>query len=466
MTNAQGGDFQSIAYLFTDMRGFLMHVTKEKDEFHTITPPYNLSRIAVSGSMVPGWQSNADSDLYLNPDPSWTAIDPTSEKTKLLIFSNPVDPYSTEEGYSKDPRLIAKKAIEYCRSEGIADDVYIGPELEFHLFDSVRFGTTETQNFCFIGESDTWKTNASESYVGHSVGHATMHLAVPPIDRFSDIRDQIADNLKKVGIKPLHHTHESGPNQQEISIKHQDLLKSADQVQLYKYITKQTAKNNNLIASFMPYPIPYSQGNGMHVNLSLWKDGINRFYGGSANNLSDFARHFIAGILAHIRSLNSLTNPCTNSYKRLNRLYSLMSDVKYGYRNRSTVIRVPHFSSEDDCRIEIRFPDPSANPYLAFSALLLAGIDGIQNQTIAPEPVVINPKWYENPFNAGAMASNTIARDLIDALGALHADAMYLKKGQVFNDDVINSVIEDGSFFAHWNDTTPSPQEFQVHFST
>lgn len=216
----------------------------------------------------------------------------------------------------------------------------------------------------------------------------------------------------------------------------------------------------------MPKPMAYAAGNGMHVNISLWKNGINIFYGGEANKLSQQGEYFVAGVLRHVKALNAITNPSTNSYRRLRFLYSLMSDVKYGYRNRTTVIRIPHFESPEECRIEVRFPDSSANPYLAFSAIILAGADGIENELNPGEPVIINPKWYENQLDIRGISENSISRDLFSALQALHLDRKFLLQRDLFSNEIIDSIIADGSFFCHWSDTTPHPQEFPVHFSS
>jgi glutamine synthetase len=451
-----------ISYLFTDIRGLLMQVSREKSKNWNALDI--LSKIAVSGSMIPGWQDNAESDLYLVPDTNWASLDPTSERPRILVFSNPVDPYS-QETYPKDVRSVCSRLNKFIKSENIADTIQIGPELEFHVFDGVRFSTTQSENFVFLSEVDGWENNSHDLTSGHRVGHASMHFATPPIDQFRGLRDEIAKALVCVGIDVIHHTHEAGPSQQEIGVLHKEMLRAADEVQLQKMIVKAIATQKQKTVTFMPRPIPYSQGNGLHINISLWKDGKNLFYGGEANKLSKKAHSFVAGVLNHIKALNAITNPSTNSYARLRYLFSLMRNASYGYRNRSTEIRVPHFESENECRLEIRFPDPSCNPYLAFPAITLAGLNGMLHEAEAPEPIVVNPKWYDMPLDPRQIAEKTIAPDLLTALQSLDKDREFLTKSGVFSDTLIDSIISDGAFFSHWNATTPSPQEFQVHFS-
>ncbi|MGC4393800.1 glutamine synthetase family protein [Hydrogenophaga sp. T2] len=444
-------------YLFTDIRGFLMQVTREG------APSFPLSRAPVSGALIPGWQSEAESDLQLVPDETSARVDPFQGHG--LVFAQPVQPGEPLSSYAMDVRGVAQRAEALLRASTIADTVRIGTEIEFHLLKRVRFDTTAERNLVELEEEDGWSGNASILGAGHRIGHRTLHLLAGPADQHAPIRADICQHLATLGIAPLHHGHEAGPSQHEIAIGHADLCQAADQVQLLKHVVRTVAIWHGRTATFMPRPIPYAEPNGMHVNLSLRRQGRSTFHApdGQPGQLSPQAMSFIAGVLAHLPALNAITNPTVNSYKRLNHAYSLMRPAGWGYRNRTTAIRVPHFTSAADCRIEIRFPDPCANPYLAMAALVCAGMDGIERELTPPPEERGAPKWYEQPFNA-ALSTEAMAPDLRAALIALHRDRGFLTRHGVFADALLDAIVRDGSFFWHWSATTPAPVEYQVFF--
>lgn len=448
-------------YLFSDVRGFLLH-------FNDLSPPTTAPRpsLSISGSLVPGWQTDSESDLQLVPVESSEMNDPFGTPGDKWVFSQPVEPGKACGTYPKDVRAVAQRAEDLLAESGLADEARVGVELEFNLLRGIRFGTTCDQNLVEIRESDGWANNISEMGSGHRMGHRSLHFVAGPIDKHHPVRLEICNRLRKAGLEPTHHGHEAGPSQQEIAVQHAPLLLAADGVQVQKYIVRQVAADSGLTATFMPRPIPYAESNGMHVNVSLWRRGRNIFYkeGHLPGELSDVGLQFIAGILSHLQPLNAITNPTVNSYKRLNHFYSQMRPAGWGYRNRTTAIRVPHFTGEDDCRVEIRFPDPSANPYLALAALVCAGLEGIRKRITPPVEERGAPRWFEQPFNAAA-AVDAMAPDLRVALKALAERHEFLTAHGVFPSALIDAIVQDGSFFWQWAASTPAPQEYQVFFS-
>ncbi len=447
----------ALKYLFTDIRGFLMQVARNGRVSGV------LSRVPISGALVPGWQSEAESDLQLLPDEASSLTDPFGGDR--LVFAQPVQPGEPRGSYPMDARGVAQRAEAMLRTLRIAERAQVGVELEFNLFKGVRFATTAERNLVEIAEEDGWAGNAGELGSGYRIGHRTLHFLAGPADQHAPIRSEICERLTAAGIQPLHQAHEAGPSQHEIAVEHAPLCRAADQVQLLKHVVRTVAVGHDRTATFMPRPIPYAESNGMHVNVSLWRDGRNIFHSPEApsGQLSAEGLAFVAGILVHLQSLNAITNPTVNSYKRLNHFYSLMRGPGWGYRNRTTAIRIPHFTGEQDCRIEIRFPDPSANPYLAFAALVCAGVDGIQRGLQPPPEERGAPKWYEQPFHA-AHGVEAMAPELLTALKALHQDRPFLTANSVFSDELIEAILRDGSFFWHWSATTPAPLEYQVFY--
>ncbi|GAB2676455.1 type I glutamate--ammonia ligase [Thalassiella azotivora] len=419
------------------------------------------------GSSIRGFQAIHESDMKLVPDPTTAFVDPfRAEKTLVMNFSI-VDPF-TDEPYSRDPRNIAAKAEAYLRGTGIADTAYFGAEAEFYVFDDVRFETKQNAGYYFIDSVEgAWNTGRAEE--GGNRGYKTRYkggyFPVPPVDHFADIRDRMTLTLEQVGLQVERAHHEVGTaGQQEINYRFSTLQHAADQVMLFKYVIKNVAWDEGKTATFMPKPLFGDNGSGMHSHQSLWKDGEPLFfdergYGG----LSDMARWYIGGLLKHAPSLLAFTNPTVNSYHRLVPGYEAPVNLVYSARNRSACVRIPITGNSPKAkRIEFRVPDPSSNPYLAFSAMLMAGIDGIRNRIEPPEPV--DKDLYELPPEEHA-AIEQVPGSLPAVLDALEADHDYLTEGDVFTPDLIETWIE----WKRVNEVDPirlrpHPHEFELYF--
>jgi glutamine synthetase len=419
------------------------------------------------GSSIRGFQAIHESDMKLIPDVTSAYVDPFRvEKTLNLNFSI-VDPF-TDEPYSRDPRQVAAKAEAYLKSTGIADTAFFAPEAEFYVFDDVRFETKQNASYYFIDSIEgAWNTGRVEE--GGNLGHKTPYkggyFPVPPVDHFADLRDQIVLELDKLGLEVERSHHEVGTaGQAEINYRFDSLASSADKIMLFKYVVKNVAHRHGKTATFMPKPVFGDNGSGMHVHQSLWKDGDPLFfdergYGG----LSDTARWYIGGLLKHAPSLLAFTNPTVNSYHRLVPGFEAPVNLVYSARNRSACVRIPITGSSPKAkRIEFRVPDGSSNPYLAFSAMLMAGIDGIRNRIEPPEP--IDKDLYELPPEEHASIQQ-VPGTLAEVLDALEADHDYLTEGDVFTPDLIETWVD-------WKRTNevdpmrlrPHPHEFELYF--
>jgi glutamine synthetase len=419
------------------------------------------------GSSIRGFQAIHESDMKLIPDVTSAYVDPfRTEKTLNLNFSI-VDPF-TDEPYSRDPRQVAAKAEAYLRSTGIADTAFFAPEAEFYIFDDVRFETKQNASYYYIDSIEgAWNTGRVEE--GGNLGHKTPYkggyFPVPPVDHFADLRDQIVLELDKLGLEVERSHHEVGTaGQAEINYRFDTLASSADKIMLFKYVVKNVAHRHGKTATFMPKPVFGDNGSGMHCHQSLWKNGDPLFfdergYGG----LSDTARWYIGGLLKHAPSLLAFTNPTVNSYHRLVPGFEAPVNLVYSARNRSACVRIPITGSNPKAkRIEFRVPDPSSNPYLAFSAMLMAGIDGIRNRIEPPEP--IDKDLYELPPEEHASIQQ-VPGTLAEVLDALEADHDYLTEGDVFTPDLIETWVD-------WKRTNevdpirlrPHPHEFELYF--
>ena len=419
------------------------------------------------GSSIRGFQAIHESDMKLIPDPKTAFVDPFRDEKTLVMNFSIRDPF-TDEPYSRDPRNIAAKAEAYLKSTGIADTAYFGPEAEFYVFDDVRFETKSNTASYFVDSIEgAWNSGRVEE--GGNLGYKTRYkggyFPVPPVDHFADLRDAMVMSLQSVGLSVERAHHEVGTGgQAEINYKFSTLLHSGDQLMLFKYVIKNIAWQYGYSATFMPKPIFGDNGSGMHVHQSLWKDGVPLFfdelgYGG----LSDMARWYIGGLLSHAPSLLAWTNPTVNSYRRLVPGYEAPVNLVYSQRNRSACIRIPITGSNAKAkRIEFRVPDPSANPYLAFSAMLMAGLDGIKNKIEPPEPV--DKDLYELPPEERHDIPQ-VPGTLPQVLDALEADHDYLTEGGVFTDDLIETWID-------WKRTNevapialrPTPHEFELYY--
>lgn len=416
------------------------------------------------GSSVRGWQPIHASDMLVVPDPSTATMDPFVKEPTLTFISNIFDPI-TKEPYSRDPRNIAQKAEAYLQSSGIGDTAYFGPEPEFFILDDVRYSQGPDHGFYSIDSSEgIWNSGRDEMpNLGHKPKHKEGYFPCPPTDSLNDLRNEMVMEMQKIGfrIEMQHHEVASG-GQGEIAMRFNSLLKMADQLKWYKHIVKNVAFRNGKTATFMPKPVYQDNGTGMHCHQSIWKDGKNLFAGDKYAGMSDTALYYIGGILKHARSLNAICNPSTNSYKRLVPGYEAPINLAYSSRNRSASIRIPIVNSANGKRIETRFPDPSCNGYLAFSALLMAGLDGIENKIDPGEPLDKNIYGLA-PEELASIPS--AAASLEEALEALKNDHEYLLKGDVFTEDVIETWID----YKMENEVnvvrqTPCPQEFALYF--
>jgi glutamine synthetase len=433
-------DVKYIDVRFCDLPGIMQHFTVPVESFTAETFDEGLM---FDGSSVRGFQQIHESDMLLLPDPVTAKVDPfRAEKTLNINFF--VHDAITREPYSRDPRNIARKAEEYLRASGIADTAYFGAEAEFYIFDSVRFDSTPNATFYEIDSIEGW-WNAGAEEDGGNKGYKTRYKSgyfpVPPTDHYADLRSAMMSNLIKAGITVERGHHEVGTaGQAEINYRFNTLLHAADDLQLFKYVIKNTAWQDGRTVTFMPKPLLGDNGNGMHTHQSLWKDGEPLFYDESGYaGLSDLGRHYIGGILHHAPSLLALTNPTVNSYHRMVPGFEAPVNLVYSQRNRSACVRIPITGSNAKAkRIEFRCPDSSGNPYLAYSAMMMAGLDGIKNKIEPPAP--IDKDLYELPPEEAREVA-TVPSSLDEVINRLEADHDYLTEGGVFTEDLIESYI-------------------------
>ncbi|MDX1962336.1 MAG: type I glutamate--ammonia ligase [Pirellulales bacterium] len=397
--------------------------------------------LGFDGSSIRGWQAVNESDMLLVPQPDTAIIDPFATIPTLALICNIQDPL-TREDYSRDPRNVSRKAVNYLRGTGIADTCYIGPEAEFFIFDNVRFDQNAHEAYYHLdsveGEWNRGQGNAPN--LGYKIRHKEGYFPVPPADQMMDLRNEMMQTMIDCGldVEAQHHEVATG-GQCEIDLKYQELVKMGDAMCLYKYIVKNVARRHQKTVTFMPKPIFGDNGSGMHTHVSLWKHGEPLFAGGGYAGLSDTALFAMGGILRHAPAICALTNPTTNSYKRLVPGYEAPVNLAYSQRNRSAAIRIPMYSPNPKAkRIEFRCPDPSCNPYLAFAAILMAAIDGIQNKLHPGEP--LDKDIYDLPPEELSNVAKTPA-SLAESLAALEDDHEFLLRGDVFTPDVIKTWI-------------------------
>jgi len=417
------------------------------------------------GSSLRGFKRINESDMVIIPDPTTAIIDPFVEMKTLSLISDVYEPV-TKEKYERCPRNIAQKAEAFIATTGIADTAYFGPEAEFFILDDVRFNTNAHESYYYIDSREgRWNSGkAEEPNLGYKPRHKEGYFPVPPTDSMNDIRNMMVRYMLNAGIEveTQHHEVATG-GQAEIDLRFNNLTKAADELLLFKYIVKNTARMYNKTVTFMPKPLFGDNGSGMHTHMSLWKEGKPLFYGSKYANLSDLALYFIGGILKHAPALCAFTNPTTNSYKRLVPGYEAPVNLAYSQRNRSASIRIPLYSSSPNAkRVEYRTPDPSCNPYLAFSAMLMAGMDGVINKIDPGDP--LDKDIYDMPPEELKNVPSAPA-SLDAALAALERDHSFLLKGDVFTEDVINAWI-DYKYTREVKEMSlrPHPYEFGLYY--
>jgi len=448
---------------FTDTRGKEQHVSVPVKAF---TMDKFDGGHFFDGSSIAGWKGIEASDMLLVPDPDSARMDPFTDEPVLNLSCDCVEP-SDGKGYDRDPRTIAKRAEAYMKSSGLGDAAYFGPEPEFFIFDSVTWKVDMSGSFCKIkSEEAPW--SSGEEYEGGNMGHRAPvkggYFPVPPADTLQDIRNAMVLALEQQGVEcEVHHHEVAAAGQCEIGTLYNSLVKRADWNQILKYTVWNVAHSYGKTATFMPKPIVGDNGSGMHVHQSVWKDGKNLFEGNGYSGLSDFALYYIGGIIKHAKALNAITNPGTNSYKRLVPGFEAPINLAYSSRNRSAACRIPLVTSPKARRVEVRFPDPTMNPYLGFAAMLMAGLDGVQNKIHPGDPVDKN--LYDLP-PAQAKKVQNVCSSLDMAIEHLNKDRDFLTKGGVFSDDMLDAYcalkMEEVTRFR----MTTHPVEFDMYYSS
>ncbi|NCQ23098.1 MAG: type I glutamate--ammonia ligase [Rhodobacteraceae bacterium CG17_big_fil_post_rev_8_21_14_2_50_63_15] len=454
-------DVDYVDIRFTDPRGKLQHVTVVAD---LVDEDFLDEGFMFDGSSIAGWKSIEASDMKLMPDTESAYLDPFYAEKTLCIHCSIVEP-DTGESYERDPRGTAQKAEAYLKSSGIGDAAYFGPEAEFFIFDDVRFSNTINKVSYQVDAIDaSWNTDTEyeTGNTGHRPGLKGGYFPVNPVDDAQDIRAEMLSTMKRMGMKVDKHHHEVASCQHELGLIFGTLTKQADEIQKYKYVIHNVAHAYGKSATFMPKPIYGDNGSGMHVNMSIWKDGKPLFAGDRYADLSQEALYFIGGILKHAKTLNAFTNPGTNSYKRLIPGFEAPVLRAYSARNRSGCVRIPWTESPKAKRVEARFPDPSANPYLAFSALLMAGLDGIKSKIDPGE--AMDKNLYDLPAEE-LKDIPTVCGSLREALECLAADHAFLLAGDVFTKEQIEAYIVLKMEEVHKFEHTPHPVEFEMYYS-
>ena len=448
---------------FIDLPGTWQHFTLPLDQVQLD----GTDKLPFDGSSIRGFQEIHESDMSLLPDLSTVFVDPFSTKS-ISVICDVFDPIK-KENYSRDPRWVSRKAENYLKSTGIGDTGYFGPEAEFFIFDHVRYGQNNNSAFYYIdSEEAAWNTGHESSgngnggaNLGYKMRHKEGYFPVPPHDAVHEIRNDIIREMKKCGLIVERHHHEvATAGQCEVGMRFSSLTRSADNIMLFKYIVKNIAKKHGKTATFMPKPLFNDNGSGMHTHQSLWKDGKNLFAGDAYNGLSETALYYVGGLLTHAKALAAILSPTTNSYKRLVPGFEAPVNLAYSFRNRSAAVRVPVVEGEAAVRIEYRPPDPSCNPYLAFAAMLMAGLDGIKKKIHPGEAV--NYNIYEHK---GERKIEQLPGSLQEAIQCLESDNAFLKEGGVFTSDLLDMYI-DGKKHKEIDavNLRPHPWEFHLYY--
>ncbi len=465
MKMVKDGGAEYVDFRFTDMQGVWHHLSFHKN---ALDEDLIAQGLMFDGSSINGWRPIHDSDMLMLPDATNAVFDQLTEHPTLIVFCSIADP-TTGKPYSRDPRSVAVKGEEYLRQTGIADEARFGPEPEFFIFDEIHFETGPQNSFYNINWTEGAYPNASlisgkqgnMRHFGHKMLPGKGYFPVPPVDSANDLRAEMLSCMNTMGLNGDKHHHEVASGQHEIGFKYADLLTTGDNLQLFKYVIRNVAHKFNKTVTFMPKPIYGDNGSGMHVHQSLWKDGQPLFPGDQYGGLSELALFYIGGIIRHARSLNAFTNPTTNSYKRLVPGYEAPVYIAYSARNRSAALRIPHIPEPRQRRIEVRFPDATANGYLALTAMMMAGLDGIKNKIHPGE--ALDRNLYDTAHDD--QKYDLLCTSLQDAVRSLSEDREYLLEGDVFTNDLIDAYIstkqEEINMFAR----APHPIEFEMYYS-
>ena len=454
-------DVEYVDLRFTDPRGKWQHTAQHVS---TIDEDTFTDGIMFDGSSIAGWKVINESDMTLMPDASTAVMDPFSAQKSLILFCDVHEPL-TGQRYNRDPRSLAKAAEQYMASLGVGDQAFFGPESEFFVFDDVRFGVDMQEGFYHV-DSEEGPYNSGRAYEAGNFGHRPSikggYFPIPPVDSGADLRAEMLSTMQEMGVPVEKHHHEVAPAQHELGMKFATLVRCADNLQVYKYCVHMVAHQYGKTATFMPKPVKDDNGSGMHVHQSIWKEGGPTFAGNGYADLSETALYYIGGIIKHARALNAFTNAATNSYKRLIPGFEAPVLLAYSARNRSASCRIPYSASPKGKRVEVRFPDSTANPYLAFAAMLMAGLDGIQNKIHPGDP--IDKNLYDLPPEE-LQEVPTVCGSLRESIKALEDDHAFLLKGDVFTKDMLDGYMElkweEVFAFEH----TPHPIEFQMYYS-
>ncbi len=451
-----------VDFRFTDTRGKEQHVTFPAA---TVDADTLSDGNMFDGSSIAGWKGIQESDMILKPDPDTAVLDPFTDESTLIIRCDIIEP-NTMQGYERDPRSVARRAEAYLQSTGIGDTAYFGPEPEFFILDDVRWGASIEGAFYKVNSEEA-EWNSEATFEGGNIGHRPSvkggYFPVPPVDSLHDIRAAMCLAMEEMGLTTEVHHHEvATAGQCEIGTAFNTLVRKADEVQILKYCVHNVAHAYGKTATFMPKPLVGDNGTGMHVHQSLGKDGVNIFSGNEYGGLSETALYYIGGIIKHARALNAFTNASTNSYKRLVPGFEAPVMLAYSARNRSASVRIPYVTNPKGRRIEVRFPDPTANPYLAFASMMMAGLDGIQNKIHPGE--AMDKNLYDLPPEEEANIP-TVCHSLDQALEALDRDREFLTAGGVFTNDMIDGYIELKMEDITRLRMTTHPVEFDMYYS-
>ena len=461
MSMIKENDVKFVDLRFTDPRGKMQHVTMDMT---IVDEDMFAEGVMFDGSSIAGWKAINESDMTLMPDTDSAHIDPFFAQPTLAVFCDILEPGSGE-AYNRDPRTTALKAEAYVKQSGVGDTVYVGPEAEFFVFDDVRF-SVDPYDTGFMLDSIELPSNMGSEYDTGNLGHRPRtkggYFPVPPIDSAQDMRSEMLSVMTSMGVTVEKHHHEVAAAQHELGLKFDSLTRIADKMQIYKYVVHQVANSYGKTATFMPKPVYGDNGTGMHCHFSIWNKGDNVMAGNQYADLSETCLYFIGGVIKHAKAVNAFTNPSTNSYKRLVPGFEAPVLLAYSARNRSASCRIPYTASPKAKRVEVRFPDPSANPYLCYSALLMAGLDGIKNKLHPGD--AMDKDLYDLPPEE-LKEIPTVCASLREALDSLDADRDFLKAGGVMDDDQIDAYIdlkmEEVIRFEH----TPHPVEFDMYYS-